>query len=106
MKKVSLKLLVAVVLLVMGKSTFAATFGTPEAVPKNLHIYNFSGSTFVDLVSHDCSGARYYLPQDHAQYDKLFSMLMAAQLANAKVTLRVDGCNSSNQGRIIGVYLK
>lgn len=106
MQKISLNVLVTVALLIMENSALAATFGTPEAVPKNLHIYNFSGSTFVDLVSHECSGARYYLPQDHAQYDKLFSMLMAAQIANEKITLRVDGCNSNNQGRIIGVYLK
>lgn len=86
----------------------ASAFHTPVAVPKNLHVYNTAGSTYVDLVAANCSGYRYYLSQNHPKYDAIFSILLAAQTAGKKVQLRVDKCiNGSNpQGNIIGVYLK
>ena len=76
-------------------------------VPKNLHVYDFSGNTFVDLKAHGCSGFRYHLSPNHPKYDAIFSVLLAAQLAKKTVSVRFDGCvNGSNaQGEIIGVYL-
>lgn len=81
---------------------------TPAAVPKNLHVYTFSGSSYVDLVAHGCSGYRYYLSPDHKKYDTIVGILMAAQIANRKVVVRFSDCiNGSNpQGEIVGVYLK
>ncbi|MBW3533000.1 hypothetical protein [Shewanella sp. NKUCC06_TVS] len=80
---------------------------TPAVVPKNLHIYNVQGSTYVDIVAHDCSGSRYHLNPNHPKYDAIFSMLLSAQLAERKVMVKFDDCiNGSNpQGEIIGVYL-
>ncbi|HDM8223174.1 MULTISPECIES: hypothetical protein [Vibrio] len=78
-----------------------------KVVPKNLHVYNFAGNTYVDLKSHGCSGSRYYLSPSHPKYDAIFSVLLAAQLAQKTVSVRYDGCiNGSNaQGNIVGVYL-
>ncbi|MQP57741.1 hypothetical protein FZF11_19930 [Vibrio parahaemolyticus] len=80
---------------------------TSSMVPKNLHIYDVQGSTFVDLPAHGCSGARYYLDPNHPKYDAILSILLSAQLAGEKVVVRFDGCiNNNTQGRIVGVYLK
>ena len=78
-----------------------------SVVPKNLHVYDFSGNTFVDLKARGCSGYRYHLSPNHTKYDAIFSVLLAAQLAQKTVTVRFDGCvNGSNpQGKIIGVFL-
>jgi hypothetical protein len=86
----------------------AAPANTPEAVPKNLHIYDVIGNAYVDLPSHGCAGGRYKLSPSHAKYDAIFSVLMAAQIAERKVIVRFDSCSThaSPQGYIIGVYLK
>ncbi|KAF7783749.1 hypothetical protein PRUB_a3596 [Pseudoalteromonas rubra] len=88
-------------------STLAAT--TAPTVPKNLHVYSItSGATYVDLASSGCSGSRYLLEGNHPKYDAIFSLLLAAQLAEKKVQVIFDKCVNSpnNQGRITGVYLK
>lgn len=98
------KLYFVVFLAVFCPCVIAATT-TPAEVPTNLHVY--SGSTiYVDLVAHDCSGRRYYIKNDHVRYDSIVSILLAAQLSQRKVQLRISGCNAKNQGEIIGVYLK
>lgn len=79
---------------------------TPEAIPKNLHVYAESGSTFVDHIATGCSGKRYYLPDAHKKYNTIVSILMAAQMGGKSVQLRFDGCNSEGQGIIVGAYLK
>lgn len=97
-----IKWLVFLATLGMSCMTFGQSV-TSWAVPRNLHIYSTSGSTFVDHVVHGCAGARYKLSGTHPKYDALFSMLMAAQLADRRVALRYNGCG---QGDIIGVYLE
>ncbi|AUV86419.1 hypothetical protein [Vibrio campbellii] len=103
MRKLSLILSLAFI-------SFSAT-SAPEyvskVVPRNLHVWDNSGSTFVDLKANGCSGSRYYLSPNHPKYDAIFSVLLAAQLASKTVTIRFDGCiNGSNpQGEIIGVFL-
>ena len=92
-------------LLIFSVQVMAEPSVTTSAVPKNLHVYNSNGSTYVDLVPHGCSGTRYYLSPAHAKYDAIVSILLAAQLAGKKVVIRYDGCNSIPQGNIIGVYL-
>jgi|GEM_PF-3575427 len=84
----------------------ANTFTTPIAAPTNLHIYGNSENVYVDLISHGCSGSRYYLKAGHHRFDQIFSMLLAAQLAERMIALRVKDCNVNKQGEIIGVYLK
>ena len=46
-----------------SNNTLATT--TPAVVPKNLHVYSASGSTYVDLTSAGCSRSRYYLNPNH-----------------------------------------
>jgi hypothetical protein len=77
----------------------------PAAVPKNLHVYNAAGNTYVDTIAYDCSQVRYHLNPGHAKYDAIYSMLLAAQISGKKVQLRIDGCNTIAQGNIIGIYL-
>ncbi len=91
---------------VFSNNTLATT--TPEVVPKNLHVYSASGSTYVDLTAAGCSRSRYYLDPNHVKYDAIFAILLAAQTAGKKVQVRINKCiNGSNpQGNIIGVYLK
>lgn len=81
---------------------------TPAAVPKNLHVYSTTGSTYVDHVSQGCSRSRYYLSPNHVKYDAIFSILLAAQLSERKVKLFFSDCvNGSNpQGNIVGVQLE
>ena len=86
-------------------SSFAAVEITPEAVPENLHIYSESGRTFVRLVAHGCSGTTYNIPEDHVQYDAIFSLILSAQISGKPIRLRFDGCNPNNQGIVVGVYL-
>lgn len=94
-----------IVLLAVICPVVKAATTTPAEIPANLHVY--SGSTiYVDLVAHDCSGRRYYIKNDHVRYDSIVSILLAAQLSQRKVQLRISGCNAKNQGEIIGVYLK
>ena len=83
----------------------AELFETAAAVPNNLHVYDVSGNTYVDLIPYGCSDFRYYLWPDHPKYDAIISILMAAQIANKKVVFRVDGCNNQRQGNLVGVYL-
>lgn len=80
---------------------------TPPVVPRNLHVYDSRGETYVALVAQGCTGAGYYLDPNHPKYDAIFSILLSAQLANKEVVARYDGCrNNDTQGNIIGVYLK
>jgi hypothetical protein len=80
---------------------------TPAAVPKNLHVYNQNGNTYVDHLPADCSSKRYYLSPNHKAYDQIVAILLSAQIAHKKVVLRYDGCtNRGTQGKVIGVYLK
>lgn len=97
-----------ITLLLIGSfnEVLATPVVTSAAVPSNLHFYNTAGNTYVDLLPHGCSGSRYFLDPAHVKYDTIVSILIAAQLANKKVVLRYDGCNSIPQGRIIGVYLQ
>ena len=79
---------------------------TPATVPKNLHVYDSAGNTYVDLVAYDCSGGRYHISPAHPKYNIIVSIMMAAQMANKKVVARFDGCNTVPQGKVIGVYLQ
>ena len=94
-----------VLVLFMSTAVMAEPSTTAPAVPKNLHIYNANGNAYVDMTPHGCSGSRYSLSPEHAKYDAIISILLAAQLAGNKVVIRYDGCNSIQQGNIIGVYL-
>ncbi|RYV04071.1 hypothetical protein SOPP22_01320 [Shewanella sp. OPT22] len=93
-------------LLICSFSLQATPATTIPVVPKNIHIYSASGSTYVDLVATGCSGYRYYIPTQHPKYDTIMAILIAAQLSNKKVQGRFDGCNYNNQGKLIGIYLK
>jgi len=95
----------AIILFAFSVGVSADVFNTPKHEPENLHIYNESGHTYVDLVAHGCSGLRYWLTPEHLKYDAIFSILLAAQLSNREVVLRVDGCNGVAQGKIVGVYI-
>ncbi|WP_345880907.1 hypothetical protein [Shewanella algae] len=102
-----MRYLLVLLIMLLSFSSFAVEY-TPETVPKNLHVYNTSGSTYVDLVAAGCSSYRYYLNPVHEKYDIIVSILLAAQVANKKVVVIFDGCvNGGNpQGNIVGVYLK
>lgn len=84
----------------------AAPINTVSAVPRNLHVYNTAGSTYVDHVKDSCSSHRYYISPSHVKYDAIVSILLSAQIAKKKVQLRYDGCvNNDAQGNVVGVYL-
>ena len=91
--------------MVVSFAAKAELFETAAAVPNNLHVYDKSGNTYVDLIPYGCSDFRYYLWPGHPKYDTIISILMAAQVANKKVVFRVDGCNEIRQGNLVGVYL-
>ena len=81
---------------------------TPAGVPIELHIYDsINGNAYVNLIPHGCSGGKYILQSTHPQFNAIFSMLMAAQMAKHEVAIRFDGCTTHNspQGFIVGVYL-
>ncbi|ANQ59213.1 MULTISPECIES: hypothetical protein [Vibrio] len=101
------KILLSITLLLISAKAIADIEVVSKVVPRNLHVYDFTGNTFVDLKAHGCSGSRYHLSPNHPKYDAIFSVLLAAQLAEKTVSVRYDGCvNGSNaQGSIIGVYL-
>jgi len=85
--------------------TNASTFHTEWKVPRNIHVFSTSGTVYVDMHNAGCSGSRYALPKSHPAYDTIVSFLLAAQMANKKVQLRLDGCIGNGQGKIIGVYV-
>ena len=87
-------------------STALAVELTQPSVPKNLHVYNQAGNTYVDMTASGCSNYRYSLDPNHKKYDAIYSGLLAAQMADKKIVIRFDGCNGSGQGNIIGFYLK
>ncbi len=98
--------LVWVVLTSISVAASAALTNTPEsAVPRNLHVYNDDGHTYVDHVSGECSTVRYRLEPSHKKYDAILSILLAAQTSKKRVTLRYDYSVGCTQGRIVGVYL-
>ncbi|WP_104026172.1 hypothetical protein [Vibrio jasicida] len=101
------KILLSITLLLISAKALADIEVVSKVVPRNLHVYDFTGNTFVDLKAQGCSGSRYHLSPNHPKYDAIFSVLLAAQLAEKTVSVRYDGCvNGSNaQGSIIGVYL-
>ncbi|MBV7262269.1 hypothetical protein Q4491_04750 [Photobacterium sp. 2_MG-2023] len=86
--------------------SFADPIHTPTGIPKNLHVYDMNGNTFVDLVTHGCSGTRYYLTPNHPKYDAIVSILLTAQASNKPVIIRFEDCTPQGQGNIVGVYLK
>ncbi|KDM92373.1 hypothetical protein EA58_06545 [Photobacterium galatheae] len=92
-------------LLLSAFKVSAEPMTTPTAVPKNLHVYDLQGNTYVDLKAHGCSNTRYYLSPTHPKYDAITSILLTAQTASKPVIIRYEGCNPQNQGNIIGVYL-
>jgi hypothetical protein len=98
-----IKIITLLLLFVSGSA-----FATPEVldpyVPKNLHVYDAHGNTYVDFISTSCPSPRYWLDPGHTKYNAIYSMLLAAQMAGKKVSIRFDGCLGS-QGKIIGVYL-
>lgn len=100
------KYIVPVLFMLVSSNLYAAGTNTPAEVPRNFHIYSESGSTYVDLIASGCSGYRYYLPSNHVKYNTIVSVILAAQMSNRNVQIKFDGCNSNNQGRITGVYLK
>lgn len=79
---------------------------TPPTVPKNLHIYSASGSTYVEATAYNCSSKTYYLAPDHKSYSQIFAILLSAQMANKKVQIKFDKCVNGSQGNVVGVYLK
>lgn len=93
-------------LLAFSLKSFSAPELTNVVVPYDLHVYNSAGNTFVRLAAAGCSSKTYYLPTDHAQYDIIMSILIAAQISETKVQGRFDGCNANGQGKLIGIYLK
>jgi len=99
------KILTILFFMFLGNTVLAVPLVTTAAVPKNLHVYDIGGNTYVDLVPHGCAQTRYYLAPDHVKYDAIVSLLMAAQIANKEVLLRYDGCDSNSMGKIVGVYL-
>ena len=76
----------------------AAEFTVPQ-VPKNLHIYNEGGYTYVVLQAQGCSGFTYVLSPEHKKYDAIFSILLAAQMANKKVLVTLDDSLKYPAGR-------
>lgn len=100
------KITVALLTLVFSMHLLAEAENTPPAIPRNLHIYNSSGYSYVDLVSSGCSSIRYVISPLHVKYDAIMSILLAAQVANREVVIRFDGCNTLNQGQLVGVYLQ
>ena len=42
----------------------------------------------------DCGRQDYYiLPSDHPHFSQIYSLLLAAQMANKKVSFSIDGCH-------------
>ncbi len=78
---------------------------TASAIPTNLHIFNTSGHAYVDMPEKGCSNTRYILYTSHPRFSEIYSMILAAQMANKKIEIRFDGCNDNGQGEIIGAYL-
>ena len=95
-----------ILIFVFVTPVFAAPANTPGAVPKNLHVYDVGGNTYVDHIPAGCAVSRYILSPGHFKYDTIISILMAAQIANKEVVLRYDGCDGNSMGKIVGVYLK
>jgi hypothetical protein len=101
-----LRIILAVSVFAFCVPILAAPTISPAAIPKNLHVYDGSGNTYVDLVAGQCTGSRYFINPDHVKYDAMVSILLAAQVSGKKVQVRYDGCsNNGVQGRVIGVYL-
>jgi hypothetical protein len=104
---VGIKSILLIILSTLSVNVFAALVNTPSgAIPKNLHVYNNNGDTYVDHVQGDCSGTRYYINPNHTKYDAIISILLAAQMGNKKVVLRYDSIVGCSQGQIVGVYLQ
>ena len=104
-RKIEMKFLVTLLLLCVSSICLSAEH-TPEEVPRNIHVIDTVGNTYVDLVADTCSGSRYYISPGHSKYDTIISILLAAQVSGNEVVLRYDGCNGQNQGKVVGVYLK
>jgi hypothetical protein len=99
-----LRALLVVSVVALGGVAQAAPVNTPAAVPRNLHVYNTAGATYVDHVPADCSGYRYYIDPNHVKYDTIVAILLAAQASGTSVVLRFEGCTPENQGKVKGVY--
>lgn len=95
-----------VLLLSLSAASIAEIFQTPWAVPEHLHVYDDQGNTYVDLVVDKCNTARYWISPSHPKYDTIVSILLAAEVAKRRVSIRYNGCDASgNQGKLIGVYI-
>ncbi|MES1192624.1 MAG: hypothetical protein ABUS47_16305 [Steroidobacter sp.] len=99
------KIITLILLLAISNVALATATNTPAAVPANLHVYDSAGNSYVDLVASGCSGARYYIDPNFAAYKTIMSILLTAEVTQRQVVIRFDGCNSNNQGFVVGVYL-
>lgn len=102
--KLSKSLLLAL-LLAFSNMSLAAPLNTPAVIPRNLHVYDSAGDSYVDLASYDCSAYRYYINPNIPAYKTIMSILLTAEVTQRPVVIKFDGCNSSNQGIVVGVYL-
>jgi len=98
--------LVLFLMFVVITSAFAVPAVTDPAVPRNLHVYDVGGNTYVDLVPHGCAQTRYVIRPGHIKYDTIMAMLLSAQLAGKQVRLRYDDCDGNSMGIVVGVYLQ
>ncbi|MES1192621.1 MAG: hypothetical protein ABUS47_16290 [Steroidobacter sp.] len=93
------------ILLLINVAAHATPENTLAATPHNFHVYDQAGDTYVDLVSSGCSAYKYYIDPNLPAYKTIVSILLTAEVVQREVVIKFDGCNSSNQGQVVGVYL-
>lgn len=96
---------VTILMLAFSAESYAVD-NTPPEIPKDFHVYDTSGNTYVRLIASGCSGITYHLGGNHPKYDTIVSVLLTAQTAQREVQLRFDGCNGQGQGEIVGIFYK
>ncbi len=74
--------------MVFGAVMFSASFGlnSDKSIPENLHVYDTHGNTYVD-VAFSGHTRRVYIERNHISYDAIFSLLLSAQINQAKVQI-------------------
>jgi len=100
-----LKILALLKLIILSSYSIADTT-VPYDHIRTLHVYSNSGHVYFGHKAHDCSDGGYILPKSHVSFDVIVSFLLASEMSNKRVQLRIDGCNSNNQGVVTGVYIE
>ena len=74
-------------------------------IPTSLSVVDDAGNTYINMGTSECGESVYRLHPDHKKYNAIFSILLAAQMGGAQVSIKYYCPVGVSIGTISAVYL-